>query len=283
MRWWMLTVTSTAAPDDHSGALSWRRAGPDDTTGVRLNCGARHPMFSITHYETPPPESINSQVIQMVVDDVTDISMVAIAPSNPLYKLYQYGVGYEIHLYLEAMNGAKGIAVELIVACDEQDPEQVIGFVLYLPVTDDPQACAVAYMGVRATHRRKGVARSMLEAVFKRYPHAELACFVAKVPAFESLGFQILGARGPQVLMNTRDHSTEGMMAVLDVAPIYNSLEVRQIHAYLLGQHGKKAMHDAEKQRDRQLDQMTRHAKAYVEQRLGGHAVPYIGNVPRLI
>ena len=240
-------------------------------------------MFSITHFETPPPESIDSQIMQMVVDYVTDISMVAIAPSNPLYRLYQYGVGYEIHMYLEAMNGAKGIPVELIVACDDQDPAQVIGFVLYLPVTDDPHACAVAYMAVRATHRRQGVARQMLSEMTARYPHAELGCFVSKVPAFEAMGFQVLGARGPQVLMNTRDHATQGMLAVLDVAPIYNSLEVRQIHTYLLGQHGKKAMVDAEKQRDRQLDQMTRHAKAFVEQRLGGHAIPYIGNIPRRV
>jgi GNAT superfamily N-acetyltransferase len=181
------------------------------------------------------------------------------------------------------MDGAKGIPVELIVAFDEQDPEQVIGFVLYLPVTEDPQACAVAYMAVRATHRRQGVARQMLAAMTARYPHAELGCTVARVPTFEALGFQVLGARGPQVLMNTRDRVTEGMLAVLDVAPIYNSLEVRQIHTYLLNQHGKKAMINAEKQRDRQLDQMTRHARSFVEQRLGGHAVPYIGNIPRRV
>ncbi|WP_268800878.1 GNAT family N-acetyltransferase [Pseudomonas huanghezhanensis] len=240
-------------------------------------------MYSITRFEATPPESINSQIMQLVVDYVTDISMVAIAPSNPLYKLYQYGIGYEVHLYLDAMSGDKGVPVELMVAFDEQNPEQVIGFVLYLPVTDDPQACTIAYMGVLATHRRQGVARTMLAQITARYPHAELACFVSRVPTFEALGFQVLGARGPQVLMNTRDHGTEGALAVLDVASIYNSLEVRQIHTYLLGQHGKKAMLDAEKQRDRQLDQMTRHAKTFVEQRLGGHAIPYIGKGPRLI
>lgn len=34
----------------------------------------------------------------MVVDNLTDISMVGIAPSNPLYNVYQYTVGYEAHL-----------------------------------------------------------------------------------------------------------------------------------------------------------------------------------------
>ncbi|NVZ37157.1 GNAT family N-acetyltransferase [Pseudomonas sp. 21615526] len=224
-------------------------------------------MFSLTHYETPCPEPINAQILQMVVDYLTDISMVAIPPSNLLYNVYQYAIGYEVHLYLEALGGSKGIAVELIVALDAQ--EQVIGFLLYLPVKDDPEACGVAYMAVHASHRRKGVARAMMQDMLARYPHAELTCAVEKVPAFEFMGFQLRGVRGTQVLMNTRDYSTDGLMGLLDVASIYSSLEVRQIHTYLLQKHGKRAMVDAEKQRDRHFDQMTHKARMFVHARLG--------------
>lgn len=225
-------------------------------------------MYTITRLENTPPESIQSQIMQMVVDYVTDISMVGIVASNPLYQLYQYGVGHEVHQYLQAMNGSRGFPVELIVALDDEDPSVIIGFLLYLPVQDDPQACAVAYMAVHASQRRRGIARAMLRQMVERYPHAELACFVSKVPYFEAMGFRVLTARGPQVVMNTRDHQTEGLLAVLDVAPIYNSVEVRQIHAYLLKQNGKRAMTDAEKQRDRHLDQMTRQARLMVQERL---------------
>ncbi|MDY7559824.1 GNAT family N-acetyltransferase [Pseudomonas sp. CCC3.2] len=224
-------------------------------------------MSMITLFQMPPPEPIKDQILKMVVDYLTDISMVAIAPSNPLYSLYQYGIGFEVHLYLNAMDGSKGIPVELIVALDVEDTSKVLGFLLYLPVTDDPDACAVPYMAVCATHRRQGIARSMLQELLGRYPHAELACTAAKVPYFESMGFQVLTARGPQIVMNTRDHGTSGLLAVLDVAPIYSSLEVRQIHLYLLKQHGKKAMEEAEKKRDRHLDQMTRQATALVIER----------------
>ncbi|KPA96863.1 GNAT family N-acetyltransferase [Pseudomonas asplenii] len=226
-------------------------------------------MFTLTRLQTPPPESIKSQILQMVVDYFTDISQVALPPSNPLYNLYQYGVGYEVHLYLEAMDGSKGIPAELIVALDDEDPSQVLGFVLYLPARDDAQACAVAYMAVKADRRRQGVARAMLARMFEHYPHAELACSAGKVPYFEAMGFQVLAARGPQVLMNPRDHGTDGLIAVIDVAPIYSSKEVRQIHAYLLQQHGRKAMAEAEKKRDRHLDQLTRQASALVQERLG--------------
>ncbi|MFH7416635.1 GNAT family N-acetyltransferase, partial [Pseudomonas syringae pv. tagetis] len=95
------------------------------------------------------------------------------------------------------------------------------------------------------------------------YPHAELYCVVDKVPYFEAAGFQILGARGPQVIMNTRYHGTDGLLAVMDIAQIYSSVEVRQIHAYQIKQHGKSAMIEAEKQPDYHLDRMTRDARAY--------------------
>ena len=222
-------------------------------------------MFSLTRFTTPCPEPINGQILQMVVDNLTDISSVALPPSNLLYNIYQYAIGFEVHLYLEALSGSKGIAVELIVATDAQDPQQVIGFVLYLPVKDDPEACGIAFMAVQAGKRRQGVARAMLQDVLARYPHAELACAVEKVPAFEAMGFQVRGARGTQVLMNTRDYGTDGLMGVIEVASIYSSLEVRQIHTYLLQKHGKRAMVDAEKQRDRHLDQLTRKVQRFLQ------------------
>ena len=227
-------------------------------------------MPQITHFKTPCPEHLTSQILQLVVDNLTDISMVAIPPSNLLYNVYQYAIGYEVHLYLEALNGTKGVAVELLVATDEDDPGQVAGFLLYLPIQDDPDACGVAYMAVQADHRRQGIARRMLREMVGRYPHAELTCAVAKVPWFESMGFQVVGVRGTQVLMNTRDHSSDGLMGLLDVGPIYSSLEVRQIHTYLLQKHGKRAMVDAEKQRDRHLDQLTHKAHEFVRRRGNG-------------
>ena len=225
-------------------------------------------MPQISHFKTPCPEHVNSQILQLVVDNLTDISVAAIPPSNLLYNVYQYAIGFEVHLYLEALNGTKELKVELLIATDDDDPQSVIGFLLYLPFEDDPQACGVAFMAVKAGYRRQGIARRMLREMVDRYPHAELTCAVAKVPYFESMGFQVIGARGTQVVLNTRDHGSEAIMAVLDTAAIYRSLEVRQIHTYLLQKHGKRAMLDAEKQRDRHLDQMSRKAHEFVRQRL---------------
>jgi GNAT superfamily N-acetyltransferase len=230
-------------------------------------------MFTLVHLDTPPPESLKSQVLQMVVDYLSDISPVSLTPSNPLYQLYQYVIGYEMHLYLQAMDSAQDSSARLILALDDQDPSHVLGFALYLPAKDDPEACTLAYMAVQARQRRHGIARAMLQQITNRHPHTELACVASKVPTFEAMGFQLLAAHGPQVLMSTRAYRSDGLVAVQDLAPIFESTEVRQIHAYLLKQHGKKAMSEAEKQRDRQLDQMTQRALALVHQRRASGSV----------
>ena len=224
-------------------------------------------MFTLSHLDTPPPESLKSQVLQMVVDYLGDISPVSLQPSNPLYQLYQYVVGFEVHRYLDSMDGAQAGKPELIVALDADDPAVLLGFALYLPYLDDPDACALVYLAVQAEHRRRGIGRAMVDAMVARYPHAEVACVASKVPYFQKLGFQPLAARGPQVVTNTRNEASNGAVAVQDLEPIFQSKEVRQIHTYLVKQHGEKALRDAEKQRDYLLDQLARQAEAAVEER----------------
>ncbi|MBP7824692.1 MAG: GNAT family N-acetyltransferase, partial [Pseudomonas sp.] len=60
-------------------------------------------MFTLLHLNTPPAESLKSQLLQMVVDYFSDLSPLPLQPSNPLYALYQYVLGYEVHLYLQGM------------------------------------------------------------------------------------------------------------------------------------------------------------------------------------
>lgn len=222
-------------------------------------------MFTLTHLTTPPPESMKSQVLQMVVDYLGDISPVSLPPSNPLYQLYQYVVGYEVHRYLDSMDGAQPGKPELIMALDADDPASLLGFALYLPYVDDAEACALLYLAVQTSHRRQGIGRAMAEAMMARYPHAEVACVAGKVPYFEALGFMPLAARGPQVVMNTQSQASSGTVAVQDLQPIFQSQEVRQIHSYLVKQHGAQAMGDAEKDRDHLFDELALQAEHLIQ------------------
>lgn len=224
-------------------------------------------MFTLAHLDTPPPESLKSQVLQRVVDYFSDISPVPLTSDNPLYQLYQYVIGYEVHLYLQSMDGAQTAKPRLTLALADEDPSIVLGFALYLPYLDDPEACALHYLAVNTKQRRHGIGRAMVEQMLARFPHAQVACAAGKAPYFARLGFQALAARGPQVLMNSRHYASNGTVAVQNLQPIYQSTEVRQIHAYLLKQHGAQAMAEAENSRDRLLDQLAAQAQSLISTR----------------
>ncbi|MDR0278904.1 MAG: GNAT family N-acetyltransferase [Paucimonas sp.] len=225
-------------------------------------------MPVVTQYLTAPEEPLHSQLMQLVVDTFSDLSATALPPSNPLYNLYQYGLGFEVHLYLQALGGTR-LPVGLVLACEDEDPQRLAGFALYLPIEGEPQSCALAYMAVRQDLRRRGIGRALLDDVRQRHPRIELACGQNRVPCFEALGLKVVGARGPQVLMATDAPAGEAELAVLDVTPIFRTVEIQQIHSYLLKQHGRKAMIEAERKRDRHLDELTRHAAAFARERVG--------------
>ncbi|MQG94933.1 GNAT family N-acetyltransferase [Pseudomonas sp. MN1F] len=228
-------------------------------------------MFILSRLESVPPESFQNQIRELVIHNVGALSSVAIRAENPLYPLYQYGVGMEVHQYLQAMDGTRGLAVELTLALDAEAPDQLLGFALTLPAQDNPQACALAFLAVAPSHRRQGIARALLGDAQARYASVELNAFASQVPWFENMGMQVVAASGPQVLMSSTGQASGALIGRLDIAPIYQAAEVLQIHTYLLNQQGEEAMLDAEQQRDEWLDELTAQAKACVRERKSVH------------
>ncbi|AIR90728.1 GNAT family N-acetyltransferase [Pseudomonas cremoricolorata] len=228
-------------------------------------------MFILHRLDGVPPESFQNQIRQLVIDHVGELSSVAISADNPLYPLYQYGVGLEVHQYLQALDGTRGLSVVLTLALDAEAPERLLGFALAISATDDPQACAVAFLAVDPSHRRQGIAQALLADLRTRYPRLELSALPHQVPWFEGMGLQVVHASGPQVLMSSTGQAIGALIGRLDIAPIYQTVEVRQIHAYLLKQHGEQAMIAAQDQRDERLDQLTERAAACVGERRSLH------------
>lgn len=228
-------------------------------------------MFILSRLTGVPPESFQNQIRQLVIEQVGELSSVAIAADNPLYPLYQYALGLEVHQYLQALDGTRGLAVELILALEADAPDRLLGFALALPAQDDARACALAFFVVSPRHRRQGIARALLADLGGRYDCIELAAFAHAVPWFEAMGLQAVGVRDAQVLMSSSGAASGALIGRLDTAPIYQTLEVRQIHAYLLKQHGEAAMIQAERQRDQRLDALELQAQACVTQRRQVH------------
>lgn len=228
-------------------------------------------MFILRRLDGVPPESFQNQIRQLVIEHVGQLSSVGISQDNVLYPLYQYGVGLEVHQYLMALDGTRGLAVQLTLALDADAPDQLLGFALTLPAQDDPEACALAYLAVAPSHRRQGIARALVDDLRSRYACVELSTFAVQVPWFEAMGLQVVASAGPQVLMSSTGRPSGALIGRLDVAPIYQTLEVMQIHAYLLKHQGDEAMIEAERLRDERLDNLTEEAKACVAQRLMRH------------
>lgn len=85
------------------------------------------------------------------------------------------------------------------------------------------------------------------------------------------MSLQVVASAGPQVLMSSTGKASGALIGRLDIAPIYQTVEVRQIHAYLLKQQGEAAMVEAERLRDANLDALTEQARACVKERKRVH------------
>ncbi|MBK5007121.1 MULTISPECIES: GNAT family N-acetyltransferase [Pseudomonas] len=228
-------------------------------------------MFILSRLDSVPPESFQNQIRELVIHAVGTLSSVAITADNPLYPLYQYGVGMEVHQYLQALDGTRGLSVALTLALDADAPDKLLGFALTLPAQDDDQACELAFLAVHPDHRRQGIARALLGDLQGRQACVELNAFASQVPWFEAMGMQVVAANGPQVLMSSTGQPSGALIGRLDIAPIYETTEVMQIHTYLLNQQGEDAMIEAEQQRDERLDALSLQAQACVRQRQTVH------------
>lgn len=216
----------------------------------------------------PPPEQITSQVLQLMVNNVTSLHLMQIPRANLQYDLYAWALPCELLLYMERIGVVPDAPTELLVALDEQNPEQVIGFCLYLPVPTHPDACGLTYMAVSGSHRRRGIGRALLKRVIDRYPHVELTCAVDTVEFYERVGFRVIDSHLTQVVMNTRSASCTGMMHVLNTAPIYETPQARAIQQQLINRYGLAAMQQSQIDLEQHAEALQKSAQLFVSERL---------------
>lgn len=225
---------------------------------------------SISLYHSAPPGApVESQVIKLVEDNITALSMLSVPSSNPLFDIYRWALPEEVAQYMRRIGIDPGAPAELLVSFSDTDPGEVTGFLLFAPVPSDPEACGINYMAVKRSCRRRGIGRALINSLVARYPHVELTCTIEKVPFYEALGFQVLDRHNTQVVMNTRSASSTGLIATLDVAPLYKSRTAKAMYSDLVQRWGIKKMLAAEKELARHVAKLERRAKTFVAYRLG--------------
>lgn len=216
----------------------------------------------------PPPEQITSQVLQLVVSNVTSLHLTQIPRTNLLYDLYAWVLPCELLLYMERIGVVPDAPTELLVALDDRNPGQVIGFCLYLPVPTHPDACGLTYMAVSSSHRRSGIGRALLKHVIERFTHVELTSAVDTVGFYERVGFRVIDSHLTQVVMNTRSASCTGMMHVINAAPIYESPQGVALQQRLISRYGLAAMQQSQNDLERHIEALQKSAQLFVSERL---------------
>lgn len=218
--------------------------------------------YKYTRICTDLSPQVLHEVLQLAADNLTDLSLVPVPPSNHMYELYQYSIATEIALYIARITQPGDLRTELVLATTDGD--EVVGFLQYLPVKGCTDACGITYMAVSARHRRKGVARGMIASMLENYPHAALSCVIEKVPLYEKLGFQVIGSRDGQVSMNTRDYVANGMIGTMAVSGLFETEDALRIRAHLDMKYGRKAILDAQKRILRDHTRMVERTKKFV-------------------
>lgn len=220
--------------------------------------------MSITRYHTSPPtQAEGDQVIAIVKDNVTDLSLVAVPPSNLMYEFYRWALPTEVGFYMSRIGMTVSEPVELLLAFDNATPNEVVGFLLYSPIPTHPDACGVNYMAVKQSHRRRGVGSELMKTLIELYPYTELTCAVKKVPFYQSLGLQVLDHHLTQIVMNTRTASCDGEIAIINIESIYESDEANAMKQSLVQRWGVKEMKRAQKQMERHVADLSRQAEAF--------------------
>ncbi|MGF7244081.1 GNAT superfamily N-acetyltransferase [Pseudomonas oryzihabitans] len=222
-------------------------------------------MSIVRYHEFLPSSHEGKQVLQLVEENITDLSMLAVPASNPLYQVYQWTLPVEIGSYMGRIGKVPGQPVEILLAFNDAAPDVVDGFLLYSPVPTHPEACGVNYMAVRGSSRRRGIGSELVRALLNLYPHTELTCAIKRVPFYQSLGFKVIDNHHTHVVMNTYPASCVGQMAVLDVTAIHESREAAAIHNGLVQKWGVKEMKKAEKQLERHVAQLCRQAESFAQ------------------
>lgn len=152
--------------------------------------------ISIQRYNAPVPETIRDQILEIVSDNVTSLSMTHPPVKHPKFNAYKAALKLEITTYLE---WKPPFRIELVTAVSN---ERVLGFTLCgFPYKETSSECGIYYTAVSKAFRGQGLMSLMVRDIVARHPAVALSCDVALVPCYERYGFRCHALRQHQIIM----------------------------------------------------------------------------------
>lgn len=152
-------------------------------------------MILVQTMSAPVLVHIGERVLELVAENVTDLSMRHPPVSHPLFSAYRLSLLAEVRAYLARPAPSQ---IELVVATDDG---QLVGFALCgLSPAPKPE-CGIYYTAVAGSRRGEGILSLMVRDITSRYAVVSLSCDVRLVPVYERYGFELIDRRKHQIVM----------------------------------------------------------------------------------
>ena len=150
----------------------------------------------IVLHSMPIDHAICMEVVDLVGDNATSLSMMKPAKTNPLFPIYQAALQVEVATYLDMKPPDR---IEVVTAvCSGA----VIGFALCgLPRDGSSLECEIYYLAVAEPFRKQKVMSLMLRDILARYPGVSLCCGLKLVPQYQGFGFKCVDQIEQNVVM----------------------------------------------------------------------------------
>ena len=129
--------------------------------------------MKIERNNSPIDESLRMDVLKLVSENVTALSLTHPLASHPRFEAYRAALVLEVQTYLQMVAPHR---MELVSA---SSGDVTLGFTLCgLPLNGTSSECGIYYTAVAKAHRGNGVMSLMMKDITSRYPSAALSCDV---------------------------------------------------------------------------------------------------------
>ncbi len=152
-------------------------------------------MILVKTTAAPILQQIGEQVLDLVADNVTDLSMRHPPVSHPLFSAYRLSLLTEVRAYLARPAPSQ---IELVTATDDG---QLVGFALCGLSPGSRPECGIYYAAVSKPRRCEGILSLMVLEIISRYAVVSLSCDVRLVSVYKGYGFEPISLRKQQIVM----------------------------------------------------------------------------------
>lgn len=175
-------------------------------------------MNTVTIHNTPVDSSICQEVLLIVQDNVSALSMSTPSKKHPLFDGYKALLVEEIRNYIAHPD----LPQVKLITCSN-DSGKILGFLLYGLVQTSKQECNIYYTAVDKPFRGMGVMRSMMKVIFDISSDIGLSCSIPTVPIYKKFGFRIVKARETQIVMFVGDP--------IGITPVFDAADLKRLSA----------------------------------------------------